>query len=260
MSVTGVRGLPPDPFPPQSTETVFAAGQIPAPIRAMLEYQAAQAAVLQLHLESRGLKGTTSFCLGCRTEHYLSWQAMEEAAAHLLNGQPPPHHEPPAQVNEQEYETIGFCVGVVDGLHDTIENLQRAQAAESSMRIAIESGADFGENVHIETIDMGDLENWEAPDMPDTEFHPEEASEIAADIQQYCDLLSPHGMRGTKEMCAGCRDMHCFTWGAMLRDLNGDANPGHITPVPAPNLDLYVDTDYAAGFIEGHKLKCLDAL
>ena len=218
----------------------------------MLEYQATTAAILQLHLEPYGLKGTTSFCFGCQSAHYLSWQAMSEAMTSLLNGKHPPPHEPAAQINEDHYETISWCIGFVDGLHNSLENLHNAHKAQDAALEALENGPDaFGENFHVEKIEAT-RPGPESSASSDEESDGEPSWATVDELTRYRDALAPHGIRGIKDTCDNCQGIHCFTWENIYHDLT-KGQPGQtLEPAPAANPDLYVDIEYADGFAEGH--------
>lgn len=90
-----------------------------------------------------------------------------------------------------------------------------------------------------------------APPLSDDEMADVRAD--LAELAEFCDVLSPLGVRGIIVDCADCGDQHFFGWELMTANLQALLGEGrtHVhEPAYSPNPEAYVSWDYARGYAD----------
>jgi hypothetical protein len=69
--------------------------------------------------EGRGMRGVVIACPECGTDHFYSWELLEESLRHMLSTGEPRMHEPAFEPREEDYVLWDYGKGYVDALADS---------------------------------------------------------------------------------------------------------------------------------------------
>jgi hypothetical protein len=67
-------------------------------------------------LEPEGVKGLLVWCEGCEEDHYFAWEILRANLTHIVEHGIPRVHEPPFQPDPDDYVSMDYARGFVDGV------------------------------------------------------------------------------------------------------------------------------------------------
>ena len=102
--------------------------------RVQLQQDLDDVVALKAMLAPRGIKGVVHFCADCETDHYLTWDLLESNLSAVLREGSFPVHEPAFAPDPDEYVTLDYGRGYLDGY----ETVKDEEFSELAMRLVLQ--------------------------------------------------------------------------------------------------------------------------